>query len=695
MSLLCLFYVSQAESLLGSVFSVADSVSSTESTSISIINQGSIASELSTVKTILRASSQLDNNSSVSTIISSNPIDSTLPNEPITESVQEIEFSDTPKSQVNLTEGKSITSIQTNAVEDSESESEALESIALASFITNELTSPVQEESNRNQQSITSTEATMDTEFKTETEVEVREDSLDAFAIDVSPIEILENHNSTNNSEVLSTNASNSTDIDECHFMSFEEWKKLKKEADVVQSELQQATNTSKNTTKHKFKNKNSTSKELSIRRNDSTNSTDIESLEHVITPEEGRVYKDRFNYASSGCGANIIKTNSEAKGASAILAENKDSYLLNRCSASNRFVVIELCQEILVDSVVVGNFEFFSSMFKEVRVSVSDKFPTTNWRVLGEFEAENVRDVQTFKIQNPLIWARYFKLEVLSHYGDEFYCPITLVRVHGKTMMEEVKENEESSQTQDEDEELLIDTTTLNQFDNDTLDECRVFMPHLGLNEFLLDFISTVPDYCDIKSNEQEQVHTTEAHTTTQESVYRTIMNRLSLLESNATLSLLYIEEQSKLLSTAFTNLERRQSMNFESLIDSVNSTLINQLINFKDSYLLMHSEYAKLYKLQELNHQDLLSNSKQKLGSLGNELTFQKRMAVFNTIIILCLLVYVIVTRDAYISEELGGDIRRALAGTIAGRGRKNKRPHVVGFTKKPKSKKKKSEM
>lgn len=105
------------------------------------------------------------------------------------------------------------------------------------------------------------------------------------------------------------------------------------------------------------------------------------------IDIDPGKVYKDKFNYASSDCAATIVKTNNNAKGASAILVENKDSYLLNQCSILNKFVVIELCQDILVDSVVVGNFEFFSSMFRNLKFSVSDRFPTQTWEVLGHFE--------------------------------------------------------------------------------------------------------------------------------------------------------------------------------------------------------------------------------------------------------------------------------------------------------------------
>ncbi|CAG8699577.1 6145_t:CDS:1, partial [Acaulospora morrowiae] len=51
---------------------------------------------------------------------------------------------------------------------------------------------------------------------------------------------------------------------------------------------------------------------------------------------------KERFNFASFDCGAIVLKTNKEAKGATAILSESKDTYVLNKCSAT-KFVELEL----------------------------------------------------------------------------------------------------------------------------------------------------------------------------------------------------------------------------------------------------------------------------------------------------------------------------------------------------------------
>lgn len=133
----------------------------------------------------------------------------------------------------------------------------------------------------------------------------------------------------------------------------------------------------------------------------------DVSMFSPAMDLDAGRVYKERFNYASSDCAATVIKTNTKTKGASNILIENKDTYLLNECSEENKFVVIELCQDILVDTIAIANYEFFSSMFRHIRISVADRFPTSNWKVLGDFEGQSVRDLQHFQIKNPLIWAR------------------------------------------------------------------------------------------------------------------------------------------------------------------------------------------------------------------------------------------------------------------------------------------------
>jgi hypothetical protein len=75
----------------------------------------------------------------------------------------------------------------------------------------------------------------------------------------------------------------------------------------------------------------------------------------------------------------------------------------------------------------------------------------------------------------------------------------------------------------------------------------------------------------------------------TTQESVYKTITKRLSLLEANATLSLRYIEEQSQLLRDVFNKMERRHSAKIDAVLSELNATWVTQLKYFVTFLLII----------------------------------------------------------------------------------------------------------
>ena len=83
---------------------------------------------------------------------------------------------------------------------------------------------------------------------------------------------------------------------------------------------------------------------------------------------------KLRFNYAAEQCGAKILETSGVAGGADNILSGSLDSYLLGYCN-KDIWVVIELCEEISIDSIIVGNMEYFSSNFREFSIYGSKKY--------------------------------------------------------------------------------------------------------------------------------------------------------------------------------------------------------------------------------------------------------------------------------------------------------------------------------
>ncbi|KAH0559730.1 hypothetical protein GP486_003754 [Trichoglossum hirsutum] len=501
---------------------------------------------------------------------------------------------------------------------------------------------------------------------------------------------------------------------------------------------------------------------------------------------DAGKTCSERFNYASFDCAGTVLKTNPECKGSSSILVENKDSYMLNECAASKKFFIVELCDDILVDTVVLANFEFFSSMFRSFRVSVSDRYPATpdRWKDLGVFEARNSREVQAFVVQNPLIWARYLRVEFLTHYGNEFYCPVTLLRVHGTTMMEEFRREEDARRAEDESvletvpetESTVQDlaaaesdtqtqtpaleavqepsdeisykqsssasggsgdvegassgaaTTCADRRDISPCDQQLIaelealFSPFniTGLFECKADDIEEVqtrithkqadvmsePPSEDIpissasvtaqaappssakdpgpasvqptqvskssntakvaspiaatevpakQSNHTQDARYPQASTaspppaspTTQESFFKTIHKRLQLLEANATLSLQYIEEQSRILRDAFVKVEKKQLTRTTNFLENLNATVLNELRGFRQMYdLLWQSTVIELETQREQSQREIVAISS-RLSILADEVIFQKRMSIVQSLLLLLCLSLVLFSR------------------------------------------------
>ncbi|CAK8691686.1 unnamed protein product [Clavelina lepadiformis] len=176
------------------------------------------------------------------------------------------------------------------------------------------------------------------------------------------------------------------------------------------------------------------------------------------------RTKKSQVNYASQDCGAKVLSNNPEAKHVSAILDENKDMYMLNPCS-TNIWFVIELCEPIQVRQIQLANLELFSSSPRVYDLSISERFPAREWKPLGTFEARNERTVQTFAPnREELMFTKYLKFEMKSHFGNEHFCPLTLLRVFGVSMVEEYEQvNEDKDLKETNDRSVLSELNEVN----------------------------------------------------------------------------------------------------------------------------------------------------------------------------------------------------------------------------------------
>ncbi|ELR10442.1 hypothetical protein VC83_00532 [Pseudogymnoascus destructans] len=523
---------------------------------------------------------------------------------------------------------------------------------------------------------------------------------------------------------------------------------------------------------------------------------------------DAGKTCKERTNFASFDSGAQVMKANPEAKSTSALLSENRDAYMLNTCSAKNKFVIVELSDSILVETVGLANFEFFSSTFREFRVSVSDRYPVKldRWVDLGTFEAKNSREIQAFLIEDPRVWARYLRIEFLSQYGNEFYCPISLLRVHGRTMIQDVLSTEQSTGGDDEEEaednlreaegenfaveavaEVIKEETNLTESVEDratTLEDLvgasETFKPdvsnstilpnsilendHIFLNDSM-EFMttpwskynlnsgnifgepvglemssilrkpppkllptttivanktspaptldpppitttnenlvanSTVPPTPEAAQPTVEQsatdiltppitptpvveakpqpttdvpVQETPANSsvpqnqstiapnktsstslapasqpTTQESFFKNVSKRLQLLEQNSTLSLKYIEEQSRNLREAFNKVEKRQLAKSTTFLESLNATVLAELRQFGKQYdQIWQSTVFELESQRDLLSRETIALSS-RLTLLADELVFQKRMAIVQSVLLLLCMGLVLFSR------------------------------------------------
>lgn len=126
---------------------------------------------------------------------------------------------------------------------------------------------------------------------------------------------------------------------------------------------------------------------------------------------------------------------------------------MLNTCNSRIWFVV-ELCEAVQAQKIEIANFELFSSTPKDIAVYFSDRFPTRDWTSVGQFAAQDMRDVQSFDLF-PHLFGKFIKVEMLSHHGSEHYCPVSLFKVYGTSEFEVLeKESSQHATAIDEDED-------------------------------------------------------------------------------------------------------------------------------------------------------------------------------------------------------------------------------------------------
>lgn len=144
-------------------------------------------------------------------------------------------------------------------------------------------------------------------------------------------------------------------------------------------------------------------------------------------------------NFAGADAGAKLVTSSKEMQQAKNVLTGDRDRYAMTPCSAKEKWMVVQLREDAVVDTIVIGNKEHYASGMKDFRVLGSTEFPTLHWTLLGTLRAEDNYKEQAFPLSRE--WVRYVKLVWLSHYGSEQYCTLTTLKLFGQTMFVSMQE--------------------------------------------------------------------------------------------------------------------------------------------------------------------------------------------------------------------------------------------------------------
>lgn len=154
------------------------------------------------------------------------------------------------------------------------------------------------------------------------------------------------------------------------------------------------------------------------------------------------------FNFASADAGARILSSSSHIVGAKNVIEGSVDKYLLAPCTGDgideSRWIEIELSEDVILESLETGNFEYYSSSARKLAILGASSYPPTQWNILGVFDFADVRTLQRFQIEKRVV-TRYLRILFAGKQGHEYYCPISTIRAFGKNLIADWKDLFES----------------------------------------------------------------------------------------------------------------------------------------------------------------------------------------------------------------------------------------------------------
>lgn len=235
---------------------------------------------------------------------------------------------------------------------------------------------------------------------------------------------------------------------------------------------------------------------------------------------------------------------------------------------------------------------------------------------------------LQKFTINNSTLWVKYIKLEFQSHYGNEHYCPVSLLRIFGSTMMDDlhILSTEEAPKEDSikPDNKPKIKETYSKHTSISTSDTFKLFKDLTGYSTW--NNMANHPTSFNDKDTLSDRMKSIlKSHTEThiqddtppnsQENIFKSIMKRLLKLERNSTLYSKSIQEQTEFVDDMLGALDKDLNQKLLSIQHILNASIIGILkdlvfskIDFNVNQLIKSFVEGQLVELYYSDHQDKL---------------------------------------------------------------------------------------
>ena len=183
----------------------------------------------------------------------------------------------------------------------------------------------------------------------------------------------------------------------------------------------------------------------LIIEYDDINDTLSIDDANDIINNTESKEEKPpnkgktkRFNYASFDSGALVLSTSEGIQSAKSILLNRQNKYMMMPCGdMTEKWFIVQLSEDIVIDRIEISNFEHYSSNLKRLKISAQTQQDDVegdeveddideNWILISDFEMNNTNTNEIQFVEKHHV--RWLKIEILSHYGSEYYCTLTQV---------------------------------------------------------------------------------------------------------------------------------------------------------------------------------------------------------------------------------------------------------------------------